>query len=165
MRALVFHGSKDIRVEQRHDPRTGSGEVSLRLRAVGICGSDIHGYSGETGRRAAGMVMGHEASGVVEAVGAGVSGISEGDAVTFNPILFCGECPLCAAGHESLCPNKRVIGVTPDISGAFAERMVVSARNVVALPAQLSLEHGALVEPMAVGLHAVALTGVGPGDT
>lgn len=165
MRALVFHGAKDIRVETVADPRPDDSEVVIRVDTAGICGSDVHGYAGETGRRVAGMVMGHEASGVVEHAGSQVRGVRIGDRVTFNPVLDCGQCALCAAGRHSLCQSKRVIGVSPDAAGAFAELVAVRGSNVLRLPAALPLDLAALVEPVAVGLHAVAVSGLREGDT
>jgi threonine dehydrogenase-like Zn-dependent dehydrogenase len=164
MRALMFHGAKDLRVEELPDPVPGPDEVLIQVRSAGICGSDVHGYSGETGRRVPGMVMGHEAAGVVAAAGAQVRGLRSGDAVTFNPVLDCGTCEMCRAGRHSLCSTRRVIGVTPDAVGAFAEWICVREANVLRLPHQLDTVHGALVEPMAVGVHAVALAGVRQGD-
>ncbi len=160
MRVLVFDGPHRFHVEQRPTPVPGDGEVLIRMAHVGICGSDLHGYTGESGRRVAGMVMGHEASGWVEAVGAGVDGLAVGTEVTFNPALPCdGSC-----GHvlENHCARLRVIGVTPDIQGAFADAMLAPADRVVPLEG-LSLLWGAGVEPMAVALQAARRAGVAGG--
>ncbi|MGP4020078.1 zinc-dependent alcohol dehydrogenase [Saccharopolyspora sp. 5N708] len=153
MRALVFHGPGSIAVEQRPDPAPGPGEVLLEIIATGICGSDVHGFTGENGRRHPNQVMGHETVARVRG-GEPSAGTSVGDVVTVNPVIGCGHCPTCAAGEEQACPQRRVIGVDPTISSAFADLMVVPTRNVVPLPAGVPEEHGALVEPLAVGFHA-----------
>lgn len=157
MQALVFHGPWDLRAEKVDDPRPGPDDVLIRVVATGICGSDIHGFSGENGRRHPGQVMGHETVGRVEEIGAGVGGTSEllpGRIVTVNPLLSCGACPACAKGTPQHCQRRRVIGVTPDIVSAFADFMTCPARNVVPLPEHVPVEYGALVEPLAVGYHA-----------
>lgn len=153
MRALVLREAWDLQVETREDPRPGPGEVLVRVTATGICGSDIHGYTGENGRRHPGQVMGHETVGRVQSTGEGVD-LAAGATVTVNPVIACGECPACRRGAEQTCHRRRVIGVTPDIVSAFAEYMLVPAGNVVGLPDTMPEEYGALVEPLAVGYHA-----------
>jgi threonine dehydrogenase-like Zn-dependent dehydrogenase len=153
MRALVFHGPGSISVEERPDPAPGPGEVLLEIIATGICGSDLHGFTGENGRRHPNQVMGHETVARVRG-GDLASGISVGDVVTVNPVIGCQRCPSCTAGEEQSCPDRRVIGVDPTISSAFADLMVAPTRNVVPLPAGVPEDHGALVEPLAVGFHA-----------
>jgi L-iditol 2-dehydrogenase len=150
MRAWVFDGPGKMRMERRPVPEVGAGEVRIRVAWAGVCGSDIHGYAGESGMRVGGIVMGHEASGLVDAVGASVEGFAVGDHVTFAPTMPCdGSC-----GHtaENLCRELRLVGVTPGLSGAFADYLVLPARRVFALGA-LGLAEGASVEPLAVGLH------------
>lgn len=162
MRVLVYDGPHKFHVEERPLPEPGPGEVRLRVAYVGICGSDLHGYTGESGRRVPGMVMGHEASGWVEAVGQGVTTSAIGQAVTFNPTVSCdGSCGHSVDNH---CTRLRVIGVTPDYQGAFADGIVVPADRVVSLDG-LDMESGAAVEPMAVALQAVRRAGVRPGDS
>jgi threonine dehydrogenase-like Zn-dependent dehydrogenase len=158
MRALVFHGPLDLTVEDRPDPRPGPGDVLLEIIATGICGSDLHGYTGRTGRRHPGQVMGHET--VARVLDDRTGAHEPGSLVTVNPVLGCGHCPACAAGTPQRCPDRRVIGVQPDLSSAFAERMVAPARNVVPLPDGTPPEIGALVEPLAVGHHAVQRGGL-----
>jgi 2-desacetyl-2-hydroxyethyl bacteriochlorophyllide A dehydrogenase len=160
IRTLVFDGPHRFHVEERPVPRPGPGEVRIRVAFTGICGSDLHGYTGESGRRVPGMVMGHESSGWVEALGPGVNGVVVGTPVTFNPALACaGGCGHTVANR---CTELRVIGVAPDIQGAFADAIVVPASRLVAL-GPLHLEVGACVEPMAVGLHAVRRAAVAAG--
>jgi threonine dehydrogenase-like Zn-dependent dehydrogenase len=167
MRALVFHGPGDIRVEKRPDPVPASDEVLLRIVATGICGSDVHGYTGESGRRHPGQIMGHETVGRIVAVGGAVPtewGLAPGRVTTVNPVIGCGSCKECAAGVEQLCASRRIIGVEPSLDSAFAELMVAPARNVVVLADSVPEEHGALVEPLAVAYHAAVRGEVGPQD-
>jgi threonine dehydrogenase-like Zn-dependent dehydrogenase len=153
MRALVFHGPWEMSVEDRPDPQPGPADTLLDIVATGICGSDLHGYTGETGRRHPGQVMGHETVARVRHDRTGVH--HPGALVTVNPVLGCGHCPACVAGTPQRCPDRRVIGVQPDLSAAFAERMAVPTRNVVPLPDGTPPDVGSLVEPLAVGYHAL----------
>lgn len=162
MRVLVFDGPHRFHIERWPRPDPGTGEVRVRMAYVGICGSDLHGYTGESGRRLPGMVMGHEASGWVEAVGPGVTDPEVGTRVTFNPSLPCAGS--CGHGPENHCADLRVIGVTPDIQGAFADAMVIPAGRAVPLGG-LSLLWGAGVEPMAVALQAARRAGVSSGQS
>jgi len=167
MRALVFKKPWELVVEDVDDPRPAPGEVLIRVAATGICGSDIHGFSGENGRRHPGQVMGHETVGVIEEVGAGVDpalGLRAGALVTVNPLLACGDCAACAAGSPQSCANRRVIGVTPGIVSAFAGLLVCPAQNAVLLPADMPVEYGALVEPLSVGFHAAVRGGCSARD-
>jgi L-iditol 2-dehydrogenase len=143
------------------EPEVGADEVLVRVAAAGICGSDVHGMDGSSGRRVPPLVMGHEAAGVIEAVGGSVTGFSPGDAVTFDSTIWCGRCAFCREGVVNLCDDRRVLGVSTGEyrrDGAFAERVVVPARVVYALPAGLSMVEAALTEPLAVALHAVSRT-------
>lgn len=161
MRVLVYDGPHRMHIEERMRPEPGPGQVRIRVAYVGICGSDLHGYTGESGRRVPGMVMGHEASGWIAGIGPSVDGLSVGDAVTFNPAIPCdGRC-----GHSmaNQCADLRVVGVTPDIQGAFADAVVVDAARVVPI-GSLDLMSGAMVEPMAVAVQAVRRCGVRDGD-
>jgi threonine dehydrogenase-like Zn-dependent dehydrogenase len=167
VRALVFNKPWDLTVENVPDPSPGPGEVVFRVVATGICGSDIHGFTGENGRRHPGQVMGHETVGKVEEVGDGVDpalGLTPGAVVTVNPLLACGTCPACSAGSPQSCPQRRVIGVTPEIVSAFADRLVCPAQNAVVLPADMPVEYGALVEPLSVGYHAAVRGRCSPDD-
>ena len=154
MRALGFDGPSSLVVEEREEPAARQGETRLRVKAVGICGSDLHGYTGENGRRQFGMIIGHEIGAQVE---------STGDVVTVHPILFCDSCAQCLAGRTEACASRQVIGVTPTLQGGFADYICVPDRNIVPMPGA-SVEHAALVEPLAVDLHAVRVGGIGPGD-
>jgi threonine dehydrogenase-like Zn-dependent dehydrogenase len=155
VKALVLHGPYDISVEERPEPKPEAGEVVIEVIATGICGSDFHGYSGENGRRHPGQVMGHETVGRIGELGLGVAGLTAGQLVTVNPVMACHSCAACAQGQEHLCGRRVVLGVAPEIPAAFADRVAVPAANIVTLPEEMPAELGALVEPMAVGYHAV----------
>ena len=163
MRALVFHGPWDMSVEEIAEPVPGTGETLLEIVATGICGSDLHGYTGDTGRRHPGQVMGHET--VARVLTDRTSAYAPGSLVTVNPVLGCGRCAACVTGAPQRCPDRRVIGVEADIVGAFAQRMVAPTSNLVALPDGITPDLGALVEPLAVGHHAVRRGGLTPDDT
>ncbi|MGO4681439.1 zinc-dependent alcohol dehydrogenase [Microbacterium sp. 2MCAF23] len=166
MRALVLRGNNDLVVEDRPTADLGADEVRIEIIATGICGSDIHGYTGENGRRFPGQVMGHETVGRVTEIGGGAEGsaLLLGDLVTVNPVIGCGRCAACMSSRSLECGESRVIGVVPDISAAFAETMVVPARNVVRFSAERHPLVGALVEPLAVGYRAARRGGVTAGN-
>ena len=155
MRALVLRDYYDIAVEERPDPVAGPGQVVVEVIATGICGSDFHGYSGENGRRHPGQIMGHETVGRIRELGTDVAELKLGQLVTVNPVMSCHACPACESGQEQWCSRRVVLGVAPEIPAAFADQVVVPAANVVPLPDGMPEELGALVEPMAVGYHAV----------
>lgn len=152
LKALVFHGPWELAVEDRPDPVAGDGEVLLRILATGICGSDLHGFTGENGRRHPGQVMGHETVAQIDTDGSAT--FAPGTLVTVNPVIGCGKCDNCAQGETQRCPNRRVIGVAKELSSAFAQKMVVPLGNVVPLPDGVPVDVGGLVEPLAVGYHA-----------
>ncbi|GLY28758.1 zinc-binding dehydrogenase [Kineosporia sp. NBRC 101731] len=157
MRALVLEDFHRLVVADRPDPVAGPHDVVLDVAFTGICGSDLHGYTGVSGRREPGQVMGHESVGRIRSVGGEVTGLHTGQVVTFNPVV---APPTPAwAGREHLHPGKYVLGVRPDIDAAFAEQVLVPARNVVPLPDGMPIEHGALIEPVAVAVHAVRRAG------
>jgi threonine dehydrogenase-like Zn-dependent dehydrogenase len=163
MRALVFHGPWEMTVEDRPDPQPAGGDILLEIVATGICGSDLHGYTGENGRRHPGQIMGHETVGRVLTDPTGTH--AAGSLVTVNPVLGCRACAACAAGVPQRCTQRRVIGVAPEIVSAFAERMTAPAHNIVPLPDGTPADVGSLVEPLAVGYHAARRGGVSGGDT
>jgi threonine dehydrogenase-like Zn-dependent dehydrogenase len=164
MKALVLRGDYDIAVEERPDPHPGDGEVVVEVIATGICGSDFHGYSGENGRRHPGQVMGHETVGRIDEIGSGVTDFAPGQLVTINPVMACGACAACRDGQQQWCSRRKVLGVAPEIPAAFADRVAAPARNIVALPESMPAELGALVEPLAVGYHAVRRGGATSDD-
>ena len=150
------------------DPAVGDEDVLVAVRACGICGSDVHGYDGTSGRRTPPLIMGHEAAGVVVRVGSDVSDWQPGDRVTFESTLSCGTCPACLAGRSNLCERREVVGASfPGYrrDGAFAEHVAVPGRALVRLPDELTFERAAFAEPLAVALHAVGLAGDVAGAT
>lgn len=164
MRALVLHGDYDIRVEDRPDPDPGASQAVVEVIATGICGSDFHGYSGENGRRHPGQIMGHETVGRIKELGSAVTGLEVGRLVTINPMMVCRTCEACRAGRDQWCRQRVVLGVAPEIPAAFADLVAVPAANIVPLPDDMPAELGALVEPLAVGHHAVRRGAATVGD-
>ncbi|MGJ8724518.1 MAG: zinc-dependent alcohol dehydrogenase [Roseibacillus sp.] len=159
MKVLELSQPSVLKVCEREEPTLGAGEIRISVRACGICGSDLHGIDGSTGRRIPPMVMGHEASGVIESVGEGVENFAVGERVTFDSTVWCGECDYCREGRVNLCDDRQVVGVSCEEfqrDGAFAEKLVVPARIVHRLPEGLSFEEAAFAEPVGVALHAVS---------
>lgn len=168
MKALVLTQYKHFDLTDVPEPQVGPGDVLVRVRACGICGSDIHGMDGSSGRRIPPIIMGHEAAGVVAAVGEAVSGWQVGDRVTFDSTIYCGACFFCRRGAFNLCDDRRVLGVSCGEyrqDGAFAEYVVVPPRILYRLPDAISFEQAAMVEPVSIALHAVARTPVALNDT
>lgn len=168
MKALTLTAYNEFAFGDAPDPRPGPDEVVVRVVACGICGSDIHGFDGTSGRRIPPIIMGHEASGVISAVGAAVTDWQPGDRVTFDSTLFCGECPCCREGRVNLCENRRVLGVSCGEyrqHGAFAELVKVPARVLYRLPEALSHQQAAFCEPLSIALHAVNRVGPQVGET
>lgn len=159
MRALVLSDYHRIDVVERPRPQPGPGEVLLRIAATGICGSDFHGFTGDNGRRTPGQIMGHEAAGTIAEHGPGVDGaaLPIGAAATFSPLVIPPEQAEEYRDREQHAPGKHVIGVAADIQAAFADYLVVPERNVLLLDPALPLPLGALIEPLAVAVHAVRL--------
>jgi L-iditol 2-dehydrogenase len=150
------------------EPTVGPQDVLIRVRSCGICGSDVHGLDGSTGRRIPPLVMGHEAAGVITEVGRDVDQWKPGDRVTFDSTISCGDCDFCRSGEINLCDRRQVLGVSCGEfrrHGAFAEYVSVPTRILYRLPDTLSFDHAALVEAVSIGVHAVSLTPVKPGDT
>jgi L-iditol 2-dehydrogenase len=168
MKALILAGYKKLELTDLPVPEPREDELLIRVHACGICGSDVHGYDGSTGRRIPPIVMGHEAAGVVERAGRAVTGFGAGDRVTFDSTIYCGDCFFCQRGEVNLCDHREVLGVSTPLfgrMGAFAEYVTVPARVAYKLPDALPFEHAALIEAVSVAVHAVALTLVNPGDT
>ncbi len=168
MKALLLTAPSRLEYTDFPDPRPAAGEVLLRIRACGICGSDIHGWDGSSGRRNPPLIMGHEAAGEIAAVGAGVTDWRPGDRVTFDSTIYCGACPYCRSGQVNLCESRRVVGVSPagyKQHGAFAEQLALPARGLYRLPDNLSYPHAAMIEPVSIAVHAVRRAGVKPADT
>ncbi|MGA2426901.1 MAG: galactitol-1-phosphate 5-dehydrogenase [Candidatus Acidiferrum sp.] len=168
MKTLLLSKYKHLEIADLPKPAPLPDEVLIQVAACGICGSDVHGYDGSSGRRIPPIVMGHEAAGRIAAVGKNVNGLAEGDRVTFDSTIYCGACPHCLRGNINLCDNRQVLGVSCGDyrrAGAFAEFVVVPARIVYRLPDQLSFTEAAMLEAVSVALHAVAVTQMRPDDT
>lgn len=158
MKALVLTDYRHLELRETPTPQPGPDELLVRVHACGICGSDVHGFDGSTGRRKPPIIMGHEASGVVAEVGLEITHFQPGDRVTFDSTVYCGRCAYCIRGQVNLCDNRRVLGVSCDEyrrDGAFAEYVVVPERIVCKLPENVSYEQAAMIEPLSVSLHAV----------
>jgi L-iditol 2-dehydrogenase len=158
MRALVLSEYKHLELRDVPEPAVGDHDVLVGVRACGICGSDVHGYDGTSGRRIPPAVMGHEAAGVVAAVGRAVTAVAPGDRVTFDSTVSCGRCDYCGAGRQNLCDARRVLGVSCGEyrqAGAFAEFVAVPEHIVYSLPDEIPFEQAAMVEPVSVAVHAV----------
>lgn len=167
MRALRLEEIGRLAVVDIPEPVAHPGDVIIAVVATGICGSDIHGYTGENGRRIPGQVMGHETVGRIHAIGEGVdaSQFPIGAAATVNPLLLTESGLAQFEGREQHDPNKAVLGVDPTKVSAFAERISVPARNVVVLPESIPIEVGALIEPLAVALNSVRRLGIRQGES
>lgn len=156
--ARLYH-ARDLRIEDAPIPYPGPGEILVRIKAVGVCGSDVHyfkdGRIGDTVVQEP-LILGHEPAGVVEEVGPGVTHVAVGDRVAVDPAISCGVCEWCLEGHPNLCPHVQFFG-TPPINGAFREFLTHPAYGVFKLPDPMELVEGAMLEPLGVGIHAVDL--------
>ncbi|HTW58990.1 MAG TPA: galactitol-1-phosphate 5-dehydrogenase [Terriglobales bacterium] len=168
MKALLLSDYRRLQIADVPTPTPGAGEILVRVGACGICGSDVHGYDGSSGRRIPPIVMGHEAAGTVESVGQGVGEFSVGDRVTFDSTVSCGTCDFCLHQKSNLCDNRKVLGVSCGDyrrAGAFAEYVVVPQHIVYRLPQNLSYSEAAMLEAVSVALHAVSLSPITAGST
>src|SRR3954470_16039901 len=161
MKALVLKEYRQFALEDFPVPTLQPHDVLVRVRACGICGSDVHGMDGSSGRRIPPIVMGHEAAGVIAEIGSAVSGWKKGDRVTFDSTVSCGACWHCRRGEINLCENRRVLGVSCGEyrrHGAFAEFVAVPQRILYRLPDDLTFEQAAMVEAVSIAVHAVERT-------
>src|ERR1700730_17190462 len=168
MKALLLSKYRHLELSDIAMPVPARDEVLIRVAACGICGSDVHGYDGTSGRRIPPIVMGHEAAGVVASVGPGVSKYKSGDRVTFDSTVYCGECEFCRQGEINLCNNRQVVGVSCGDyrrAGAFAEFVVVPQRIAYHLPEALEFKEAAMLEAVSVALHAVRVSEMKGGET
>ena len=168
MKALLLSKNKHLEMTDLPVPRAEPGEVLVRVAACGICGSDVHGYDGSSGRRIPPIVMGHEAAGRIAALGSGVTAFTEGERVTFDSTVYCGSCGYCRRGEVNLCDNRQVLGVScADYrrAGAFAEFVAVPSRIVYRLPDSVSFVEAAMLEAVSVAIHAVSLAPLPAGST
>lgn len=150
MKALIYTGEKTMKFTDVDDPRPTAGQALIRVKASGICGSDMHAWAGHDERRPAPLILGHEAAGEIVGFGGAVR------RVTVNPLVTCGTCEACLAGRDNLCASRQIISMPPR-EGAFAELLAMPEGNLVSVPDHVSLENAALCEPLACGWHAVRL--------
>ncbi len=168
MKALLLTAYKHLELTDMPTPEIGPEDVLVQVRACGICGSDIHGYDGSTGRRVPPLVMGHEAAGVVAAVGNSVTDFQPGDRVTFDSTVSCGKCYFCQHGAINLCDHRRVLGVSCGEyrqHGAFAEYVAVPQHICYRLPESLEFEQAAMIEAVSIAVHAANRSPISLGDT
>lgn len=168
LKALVLTSYNHFEYTDVPDPTCGPEDVLVQVKACGICGSDVHGLDGSTGRRIPPVIMGHEAAGVIAAVGSQVTGFAVGERVTFDSTIYCGSCWYCRRGLVNLCDDRRVLGVSCGEyrrDGAFAEVVGVPQRTAYRLPEGVSFQDAALVEPLCVAVHAVNRTPLALNDT
>ena len=158
MKALTLTEYNHFEYGDAPEPGMDKGEVLIRVQACGICGSDVHGMDGSSGRRIPPIIMGHEASGIIETIGVGVEDWAPGDRVTFDSTVFCGKCANCQNGQVNLCEDRQVLGVSCGDyrrHGAYAELVAVPAHILYRVPEGMSFEEAAFAEPISVALHAV----------
>lgn len=168
MKALILKEYNRLVYEEIDKPEIGDDDVLIDVKACGICGSDVHGMDGSTGRRQPPVVMGHEAAGIIAETGANAKGWKAGDRITFDSTISCGSCYFCRKGQINLCDNRRVLGVSCGDyrqQGAFAEYIAVPERILYRLPDGLSFEQASLAEPLSVAVHAVGRAPLSPNDT
>jgi L-iditol 2-dehydrogenase len=168
MKALLLTEYSKLEMADVPVPQPAANEVLIRVEACGICGSDVHGYDGSSGRRIPPLVMGHEAAGTIESVGSGVQKFHKGDRVTFDSTIYCGKCEFCLKGEMNLCGHREVLGVSTTEfrrAGAFADYVVVPELVLHALPASVPFAEAAMVEPLAVAVHAVAISNIPRGSS
>jgi L-iditol 2-dehydrogenase len=168
VKALVLTSYNCLEFVDVRDPEIGPNDVVVRVSACGICGSDVHGIDGSSGRRMPPVIMGHEAAGVIAETGNRVRDWQPGQRVTFDSTIYCGECGYCQQGLVNLCDHRRVLGVSCDDyrqDGAFAEYVAVPSRILYPLPDGVSFVQGATVEPLSIAVHAVSLVRTAPDST
>jgi len=167
LKALLHTKPYSLDYLEVKDPQRKDDEVIIKIASVGICGSDIHGYSGETGRRIPPIIMGHEASGVVTEIHEN-SKLNIGDRVCFDSTIYCGKCDYCLSEKVNLCSERKVFGVSCDEylkNGAMSEYISVPERIVYKLEDNISMDEAALIEPASVAYHCVSLSKFDPNDT
>jgi len=167
MKAAVIHKAGDVRIETVEVPKPGPGEVLVAMKAVGVCGSDVHYYkAGRIGDYAVKepMILGHECAGEIVELGEGVDNVKIGERVAVEPGATCGRCEFCKSGRYNLCRDV-VFYATPPVDGAFCEYQTAAAHLCFPIPEGMSFEEGAMIEPLAVGMHACNRADVKPGDS
>jgi L-iditol 2-dehydrogenase len=168
LKALVHTKPYSFEYTDFPDPVVGDDDVLIRVKACGICGSDVHGYTGKTGRRIPPLIMGHEAAGIVEGFGKNVSGFGKGERVCFDSTVYCNKCEACRAGFINRCDTRQVLGVSVPAfkrHGAFAEYVAVPWWIVSKIPDELSFVNASLLEPASIGTHAANRAPISKDDT
>ena len=165
MNGAVFYGKGDLRIEEIPIPEVTKDQVLIRVRACGICGTDMHIFDGDEGaaQTPAGTVLGHEFAGEVVAVGEDVSGVAVGDRVCVDPNQLCGKCDFCRGGVGHFCEDMTGIGTT--VHGGFAQYCAVPQSQVYPFPKELSFEQAAMTEPVACCLHGIEMCNIACGNT
>ncbi|MGE5618705.1 MAG: zinc-dependent alcohol dehydrogenase [Sphingomonadaceae bacterium] len=164
MRAAVFTGIRKIEMQDAPTPTPRPNEVLIRVRVVGVCGSEVHAFLGTHPFRKPPAIMGHEVAGDIVEVGPEVAGFKEGDRVIVEPQIVCGSCLYCRTGSYNLCPSKVMLGV-PAWPGGFGEYIVAPESTLLKMPEGFSYEEGAMVEPLAVGIHSARMAKLQLGDS
>ena len=167
MKALVVTANGKAELREVPLPSFQADEVLVRVKACAICGSDVHGYDGSSGRRRPPIIMGHEAAGVIERIGRDVTGYQVGDRVTFDSTEYCGTCYYCKKGMVNLCENRKVLGVSCgeySRNGAMAEYIAVPQRILYHMPDTVTFKQAAMVEPLSIAVHAVNMSPLRIGD-
>lgn len=154
MRQAIMTNPGTIEFKEVPEPQVAAGEILLRIKRIGVCGSDIHVNHGKHPFTSYPVVQGHEYSAVVEAVGEGVTKVKVGDLATARPQLVCGKCPSCLRGDYNICDNLRVQGF--QASGCAQDLFVVPEERIIPIPDNMTFEQGALIEPTAVGAHSTS---------
>ena len=165
MKSAVFYGKHDLRVEESAMPKVGAEDVLIKVKACGICGTDVHIYEGDKGAAEVTppTILGHEFSGVVAEVGANVTGVKVGDRVCIDPNCYCGKCDFCRNGIAHYCTD--MIGYGTTVNGGFAEYCSVDQRQVYKLGDNTTFEQGAMTEPVACCLHGIDMCNIQPGSS
>lgn len=165
MKSAVFYGKHDMRVEDSAMPKVGAEDVLIKVKACGICGTDVHIYEGDKGAAEVTppTILGHEFSGVVAEVGANVTGVKAGDRVCIDPNCYCGKCDFCRNGIAHYCTD--MIGYGTTVNGGFAEYCSVDQRQVYKLGDNTTFEQGAMTEPVACCLHGIDMCNIQPGSS
>ena len=169
MKAVIFHGPSDARIEEVPKPTPGSGEVVCKVAAVGVCGTDIEVYRGTMTYFRMGILSypwtsGHEWSGIVDTVGEGVTQLKPGDRVTSEVTVPCGRCEACRSGRPQMCWPRTEVGCTGRYRGAFADYIRVPTHILYKVPDGVSLREAAMTEPAGVSLHGIDLMRIDPGE-
>ena len=168
MKALVMNEYKKLDYMDVEKPVPKDGEVLIRLKACSVCGSDVHGFDGSTGRRHPPVIMGHEAAGVIEECGKNVKNYKPGDRVTFDSTVYCNDCDMCAQGMVNLCRNRQVLGVSCEEynrPGCFAEYVCVPEYILYAIPDNVTYVQASLTEPLSIAYHAATRTTITERDS